>query len=96
MRHDIRQSGRRAIRAVLRIRPGGLVVRPPPLLRRIGADATNLTVVAEGGQLVVARRPSCQEARVARLRLRLAARLGKRQPLVREIESGTRMHDSSA
>lgn len=80
MSHVRRLSRRKPIRAVLRIRPGGLVVLRPPLLRRIGADATNLTVEEQGGRLFVVRRPSKQEALIARLRLRLAGRLGRRQP----------------
>lgn len=80
MRYGIRPGDKKSIRATLRIRPGGWVILPRPLLRRIGADATNLSVVAEGGQLVVVRRQSPLETRVARLRRRLAVGFGKPQP----------------
>lgn len=80
MRHGIRQSEKKSMRAVLRIRPGGLVIIRPPLLRRLGGDPTNVTVELDGNRLYVGRRPSPQEARVARFESRLAERLGKLNP----------------
>lgn len=51
-----------------RIRPGGVLVIPPPLLRKLGGDSTKLIVEQQGNRLVVSKRPTVTESRIATLK----------------------------
>ncbi|QTQ38956.1 Uncharacterized protein ToN1_48600 [Aromatoleum petrolei] len=51
-----------------------MILIRPLLLRTLGADPAQLTVEQEGNRLVISRRLSPQEARLARLKTRLADR----------------------
>jgi len=68
------QHHQKGIIATVRIRPGGLLVIRPPLLRALGGDPARLTLEQDGNRLFLSRRQSPQEARVARLKARLTNR----------------------
>ena len=55
-----------------RIRPGGWIVIPRPLLHSLGADPGQLTIELHGKRLVVSRRQSPAEIRRAKFKARLA------------------------
>ena len=68
-----RRSNRRtSAKAIVRIRPGRMIIIRPSLLRTLGAEPSQLMVEQEGHRLVISRRRSQQEARLARLKARLA------------------------
>lgn len=67
-----RSNRRTSAKVLLRIRPGRMIIIRPPLLRTLGADPSQLLVAHEGRRLVISRRPSPQEARLARFKARLS------------------------
>lgn len=68
-----RSNRRTSAKVLLRIRPGRMIIIRPPLLRTLGADPSQLMVAHEGSRLVISRRPSPQEERLARFKVRLSA-----------------------
>ncbi|NMG27962.1 hypothetical protein [Aromatoleum evansii] len=81
MQQGITRTPRKAARAIVRIRPGRMIVIRPPLLRMLGADPAELMIDQDGHRLVIARRPTPQEARLARFKARLASRgAGRNRP----------------
>lgn len=68
-----RSNRRTSAKVLLRIRPGRMIIIRPPLLRALGADPSQLMVAHEGNRLVISRRPSPQEASLARFKARLSA-----------------------
>ena len=59
---------REAAKRPLRIRPGGMLIIRPSLLRKLGGDPAQLMANIEGGQIVISRRHSLKEARLCRLK----------------------------
>lgn len=55
----------------VRIRPGGILIIPPMLLRTLGNDPKKLVVELTDGRLFLSRRLSPQQARLARFKARL-------------------------
>jgi len=68
-----RSNRRTSAKVLLRIHPGRMIIIRPPLLRTLGADPSQLMVAHEGSHLVIARRPSPQESRLAHFKARLSA-----------------------
>lgn len=57
----------------IRIRPGRLIIIPRPILRFLGTDPNQLNIEMQGNRLVVYRRPSPVEMRLARLKSRITS-----------------------
>lgn len=55
-----------------RIRPGGHIISPTQLLRKLGGDASKLVVESQGNRLIVSRRQTAIETRGARLKTRIS------------------------
>ena len=63
---------RRQKRGTARMRPGRILIIPPPLFQVLGCYADDIIVQCEAGRIVLSKRRSPQETRLARLKARLA------------------------
>ena len=68
-----------------RIRPGGWIVIPRPLLHSLGADPGQLTIELHGKRLEVSRRQSPAEIRRAKFKTRLARIFSARNAAVNAL-----------
>ena len=61
-----------------RIRPGGRIVVPPAVLKALGGRPESLVLELQGNRLLLSRRQSPIEARLAKFKARMARRTGTR------------------
>jgi hypothetical protein len=66
-----------AKRLAVRIRPGGVIVIPRPILAALGGNAAGISVEVKANRLSLEKRKSPAEVRLARFKARLADRLHK-------------------
>lgn len=59
-----------------RIRPGGRIVVPPAVLKALGGRPESLVLELRGGRLLLSRRQSPAEAKLAKFKARMARRTG--------------------
>lgn len=59
----------------MRIRPGGVIVIPRPVLRALGGDPAKISVEVKANRLVLEQRRSPVEARLEKFKAKLAERL---------------------
>lgn len=59
----------------VRIRPGGVIVIPRPILLALGGEPAKISDDVEANQLVLEKRKSPAEAKLARFKAKLAERL---------------------
>ncbi len=59
----------------VRIRPGGVIVIPRPIVLALGGDPTKILVEAKANRLMLERRRSPVEARLKKFKTKLAERL---------------------
>lgn len=62
-------------RLSVRIRPGSVVVIPRPILLALGGDPAKISVEVKANRLVLEKRKSPAEAKLARFKAKLAERL---------------------
>jgi hypothetical protein len=61
-----------------RIRPGGRIVIPPAMLKALGGRPDSLVLELQGNRLLLSRRQSPIETKLAKFKARMVSRLGSR------------------
>lgn len=64
-----------AKRLSVRIRPGGLIVIPHPVLVALGGDSTKILLEVKADRLLLEKRKSLAEAKLERFKARIKERL---------------------